>query len=80
MEMDVVFFRQFFNDQGVDCVPAEYSETTPVVVAELCHEEAEEIFGASKIKNGSGNETAYLESMCVVLYPQIGKACVWLTL
>ena len=79
MTMDVAFFRQFFDVGGVAINPAEYNESTPVVVAELSNAQAGEIFGVSKVKNGNRMANIYLNSMCVVFYPGTGKARAWLT-
>jgi hypothetical protein len=56
-----------------------YDETTPVVVAELGHKEAGEIFGVSKIKNGNRYTTIHLARMSVVLYPIKKTAMVWIS-
>jgi len=79
MEMDVAFFRAFFNRSGILIVPPDFDERTPVVVAELNHNQAGEVFGVSKVKGGNRMVTTYLLSMCVVLYPAQKRASAWLT-
>jgi hypothetical protein len=58
---------------------ADFSQDSPVVVAELNNSQAGEVFGVSKIKNGNRMTTIHLQSMMVVFYPSKGKASVWLT-
>ncbi|KAF8205361.1 hypothetical protein K438DRAFT_1964437 [Mycena galopus ATCC 62051] len=76
--MDVAFFRSFFGGHA-SITPAEFSQDSPVVVAELNNSQAGEVFGVSKIKNGNRMVTIHLQSMMVVFYPSKGKASVWLT-
>src|SRR5438046_8172710 len=52
----------------------DFDERTPVVVAELNHNQAGEVFGVSKVKGGNRMVTTYLLSMCVVLYPAQKRA------
>ncbi|KAJ7136632.1 hypothetical protein C8R44DRAFT_695542 [Mycena epipterygia] len=76
--MDVAFFRSFFGGHA-SITPQDYSQDSPVVVAELSNSQAGEVFGVSKIKNGNRMTTIHLQSMMVVFYPSKGKASVWLT-
>ncbi|KAJ6470529.1 hypothetical protein C8R45DRAFT_836906, partial [Mycena sanguinolenta] len=76
--MDVVFFRSFFGGHA-SITPTDFSQDSPVVVAELNNSQAGEVFGVSKIKNGNRMTTLHLQSMMVVFYPSKGKASVWLT-
>ncbi|KAJ7255835.1 hypothetical protein B0H12DRAFT_523828 [Mycena haematopus] len=76
--MDVAFFRSFFGGHA-SVTPADFSQDSPVVVAELNNSQAGEVFGVSKIKNGNRMTTIHLQSMMVVFYPSKGKASVWLT-
>ncbi|KAI0012003.1 hypothetical protein F4779DRAFT_118822 [Xylariaceae sp. FL0662B] len=81
MDMDVTFFREFFGGErnGIVITPAEYNESSPVVVARLSKEAAGEIFGVTKIKNGNRYATFYLLKMVVILYPEEKKAQAWIT-
>ena len=56
-----------------------YDENTPVVVAEMNHSQAGEIFGVSKVKGGNRMGTTYLSSMCIVFYPAKKRARAWVT-
>ncbi|KAF7344357.1 Reverse transcriptase, RNaseH [Mycena sanguinolenta] len=76
--MDVAFFRSFFGGHA-SITPADFSQDSPVVVAELNNSQAGEVFGVSKVKNGNRMTTLHLQSMMVVFYPSKGKASVWLT-
>ncbi|KAJ7890273.1 hypothetical protein B0H13DRAFT_1626407, partial [Mycena leptocephala] len=78
LTMDVAFFRSFFGGHA-SIIPADFSQDSPVVVAELNNSQAGEVFGVSKIKNGNRMTTIHLQSMMVVFYPSKGKASVWLT-
>ncbi|KAJ7785323.1 hypothetical protein DFH07DRAFT_726452, partial [Mycena maculata] len=78
LTMDVAFFRSFFSGHA-SITPQEFSQDTPVVVAELNYSQAGEVFGVSKIKNGNRMTTIHLQSMVVILYPVTGKASAWLT-
>ncbi|KAJ7640675.1 hypothetical protein DFH06DRAFT_619722 [Mycena polygramma] len=78
LTMDVAFFRSFFGGHA-SITPSDFSEDSPVIVAELNNAQAGEVFGVSKIKNGNRMETVNLQSMMVVFYPSKGKASVWLT-
>lgn len=70
--------RRIYASQNV-CMGADFSQDSPVVVAELNNSQAGEVFGVSKIKNGNRMTTIHLQSMMVVFYPSKGKASVWLT-
>ncbi|KAK7044443.1 reverse transcriptase [Favolaschia claudopus] len=76
--MDVAFFRSFFGGNA-SITPADFSQDSPVVTAELNNSQAGTVFGVSKIKNGNRMETIHLSSMMVVFYPSKGKASVWLS-
>ncbi|KAJ6615121.1 hypothetical protein B0H10DRAFT_2220625 [Mycena sp. CBHHK59/15] len=78
LTMDVAFFRYFFGGHAT-ITPQDFSQESPVVVAELNNSQAGEVFGVSKIKNGNRMTTIHLQSMMVVFYPSMGKASVWLT-
>ncbi|KAJ7275689.1 hypothetical protein C8J57DRAFT_1177356 [Mycena rebaudengoi] len=78
LTMDVAFFRSFFAGHAL-ITPSDFSQESPVVVAELNNSQAGEVFGVSKIKNGNRMTTVHLQSMMVVFYPAKGKASVWLT-
>ena len=56
-----------------------YDAETPVVVAKLDNEQAREVFGVSKVKNGNRMVQINLLSMCVVFYPAKGRASAWVT-
>lgn len=56
-----------------------YDAKTSVVVAELNNEQAGEVFGVSKVKNGNRMVQISLQSMCVVFYPIKGRASAWVT-
>ncbi len=58
----------------------DYDENTSVVVAELKHAQAGEIFGVSKVNGGNRMVTTYLESMCVIFYPAQKRARAWVTI
>ncbi|KAJ7706714.1 hypothetical protein B0H17DRAFT_1001143 [Mycena rosella] len=76
--MDSAFFRSFFGGHA-SITPPDFSQDSPVVVAELNNSQAGEVFGVSKIKNGNRMTTIHLQSMIIVFYPSKGKASVWLT-
>ncbi|KAJ7717007.1 hypothetical protein B0H16DRAFT_1338409, partial [Mycena metata] len=76
--MDLTFFRSFFGGHA-SIEPSDFTQESPVVVAELNNSQAGEVFGVSKIKNGNRMTTVHLQSMMVVFYPAKGKASVWLT-
>ncbi|KAJ7154367.1 hypothetical protein C8R43DRAFT_885135, partial [Mycena crocata] len=78
LTMDVTFFRTFFGGHA-SITPPDFSQESPVIVAELNNAQAGEVFGVSKIKNGNRMTTIHLQSMMVVFYPATGKASAWLT-
>ena len=80
MRMDAVFFRAFFAPvEGVKITPAKFDDNTPVVVADLGHEQAAELFGVSKVIGGNRMEATHLVAMAVVLYPRERRAMAWTT-
>ncbi|KAJ7635046.1 hypothetical protein FB45DRAFT_744186, partial [Roridomyces roridus] len=79
LTMDVAFFRSFFVGHA-SITPSDFSQESPVIVAELNNSQAGEVFGVSKIKNGNRMVTLHLQSMMVVFYPATGKASAWLTI
>ncbi|KAJ7512943.1 hypothetical protein B0H11DRAFT_1698531, partial [Mycena galericulata] len=78
LTMDIAFFRSFFSGHA-SITPQDFSQDSPVIVAELSNSQAGEVFGVSKIKNGNRMTTLHLQSMMVVFYPSTGKASAWLT-
>ena len=56
-----------------------YDDKTPVIVADLSHHQAGELFGISKVNGGNKYTTIHMRSMCVILYSKDKKARVWVT-
>ncbi|KAF9468123.1 hypothetical protein BDZ94DRAFT_1247244 [Collybia nuda] len=76
--MDCAFMRNFFGGSST-ITPADFDESSPVVVAELNNTQAGVVFGVSKIKNGNRMETVHLSNMIVVFHPSTGKASCWVS-
>lgn len=82
--MDTAFFRTFFVDNDkfskqLPITPTEFDDSSPVVVVELSHQQAAELLGVSKVKGGNRFTTTHLAAMCVVFYPSLGMAKIWLS-
>ncbi|CEJ62727.1 hypothetical protein PMG11_11218 [Penicillium brasilianum] len=84
LQMDTAFFRTFFVDNDkfskqLPITPTEFDDSSPVVVVELSHQQAAELLGVSKVKGGNRFTTTHLAAMCVVFYPSLGMAKIWLS-
>ncbi|KJZ69678.1 hypothetical protein HIM_10925 [Hirsutella minnesotensis 3608] len=84
LQMDTAFFRTLFVDNDklskpLSVTPAEFDDTTVVVVVDLTHHQAGELFGVSKVKGGNRFATTHLAAMCVLFYPTRGTAKIWLS-
>lgn len=82
--MDTTFFRTFFVDNDklskpLPITPIEFDDTSPVVVLDFSHHQAAELLGVSKVKGGNRLSTTHLAAMCVVFYPSLGTAKIWLS-
>ncbi|KAJ7048823.1 hypothetical protein C8F01DRAFT_1266556 [Mycena amicta] len=71
LTMDVAFFRSFFGGHArITPALAEYTPSTPVIVAELSNTQAGDVFGVSKVKNGNPHGDAALaehDGWCFIL-------------
>jgi hypothetical protein len=82
--MDMAFFRNFFVDNDklskpLPITPTEFDDTSPVIVVNPSHEQAEELLGVSMVKGGNSLSTTYLAAMCVLFYPDQDLANIWLS-
>lgn len=82
--MDVAFFSTLFVDNNklskpLPINPAEFDDTSPVVVVDFSHDQAAELLGVSKVKRGNRLSMTHLAAMCVVFYPGRDLANIWLS-
>lgn len=83
--MDMKSFRTFFLENNKlrrqpRPIPAEFDDTSPVVVVGFNNDQAGEVLVVSKVRGGNRFTTVDLQAMCVVFYPNRGKAKIWLTI